>query len=229
MENSLLVPSLLKQAIPYPVLGDGFRPQDFHSLDLSIHNPDFEQTDVTTYEGLDVYIQSVLQKNNAKVGYGGYDEHRIFYQQSPLFNDGSKPPRCIHLGLDLWAPAATPVYAPLDARVHSFRYNDLMLDYGATIILEHQLHQLTFYTLYGHLTLASLENLYPNKPIAKGEAFTALGARHENGGWVPHLHFQVMLDMEGREGDFPGVATEADAPHFLAICPDPMVFLPFLS
>ncbi|MBK7872503.1 MAG: peptidoglycan DD-metalloendopeptidase family protein [Saprospiraceae bacterium] len=212
----------------FPVLGEHLQPEDYCPLDLSIHNPHFQTTNVTTYEGLDAYVQSVLQQNHAKVGYGGYGEHRIFYEQSPLFNDGTKPPRCIHLGLDLWSPAGTPVYAPLDARVHSFRYNDQMLDYGATIILEHIIENTTFYTLYGHLSLASLENLYQGKFIAKGQKFAAFGNRDENGGWVPHLHFQVILDMEGREGDFPGVATQAEASYFLNLCPDPLLFLPFL-
>ena len=178
---------------------------------------------------MDAYVQSVLAQNRASVGYGGYGEHRIFYEQSPLFNDVSKPPRCFHLGLDLWSPAGTAVYAPLDARVHSFRYNDQMLDYGATIILEHALNNSSFYTLYGHLSLASLENVYPGKPIIKGEHFATFGNRNENGGWVPHLHFQVILDMGGRVGDFPGVATQAEATYFLSLCPDPLLFLPFLQ
>ncbi|MDX1941776.1 MAG: peptidoglycan DD-metalloendopeptidase family protein [Saprospiraceae bacterium] len=223
-----LAAAFLSQMKAFPVLGENFTPSDYCLLDLSIRNPDFKTTDVNTYKGLDAYVQSVLQQNHAQIGYGGYGEYRIFYEQSPLFNDGSKPPRCIHLGLDLWSPAGTAVYAPLEAQVHSFRYNNQMLDYGATIILEHIIESLTFYTLYGHLSLASLENLYPGKPIAKGEKFAAFGNRQENGGWVPHLHFQVILDMEGREGDFPGVATQAEAAYFLKRCPNPSLFLPFL-
>lgn len=214
---------------PLPVLGNDLIKSDYYPLDLSIHNPDFQIIDVTSYENLDAYLQSVLQKNQAKVGYGGYGEHRIFYQQSPLFNDGKTPPRCIHLGLDLWAAAGTPVYAPLDGQVHSFRYNDQLLDYGATIILEHQLENLTFYTLYGHLTLDSLENLQGGQSISKGAHFTNIGARLENGGWVPHLHFQVILDMEGKEGDYPGVATELESVYYLQNCPNPLSFLSLLD
>lgn len=213
---------------PFPVLGDALKHTDYCPLDLSIHNTDFEATDVTTYEGLDTYVNYILTMRQAKVGYGGYGEHRIFYQQSPLFNDGRMPPRCIHLGLDLWTPAGAPVYAPLDARVHSFRYNDQILDYGATIILQHQLEHFTFYTLYGHLTINSLQHLQAGKSIAKAEPFTAIGVRSENGGWVPHLHFQIILDIESKEGDYPGVATEAESARYLQNCPNPLLFLPFL-
>ncbi len=229
MKNTTLSPEAFLHASPYPVLGQAWLPEAYCPLDLSIHNPDFRTTDVTTYEGLDAYVQAVLQRGGApRVGYGGYGEHRIFYAQSPLFNDGAKPARCIHLGLDLWTPAGTPVYAPLDAHVHSFRYNDQVLDYGATIILEHELNDSIFYTLYGHLSLVSLKPLEKGKAISKGTQFATLGARNENGGWVPHLHFQIIFDMEGRQGDFPGVATQADAPYFLSVCPDPLLLLPFL-
>ncbi len=220
---------LLATQKAFPVLGAHFQASDYQLLDLSIHNPDFEHQDVTTYEGLEAYVQRVLQQNNASVGYGGYGEHRIFYLKSPLFNDGNTPARCIHLGLDLWAPVGTPVYAPLDAQVHSFRYNNQLLDYGATIILKHSIDNHQFYTLYGHLTLSSIEPLHKGQLFQQGECFAHIGARHENGGWVPHLHFQVMQDMGDWEGDYPGVATIAEAPHFLQNCPNPALFLPFLN
>lgn len=220
---------LLLNLTTFPILGTDFQSLDYQLLDLSIHNPAFETRDVTTYDGLDDYVQQFLKQHQAKVGYGGYGEHRIFYQQSPLFNDGKTLPRCIHLGIDLWSPAGTPVYAPLDAQVHSFRYNDQVLDYGATIILQHTLENQPFYTLYGHLTLASIQHLKKGQTIQKGEPFTAIGARNENGGWVPHLHFQVILNVEGWEGDYPGVATEAEALHYLQNCPNPALFFPFLN
>ncbi len=227
MEKRKLI-DRIKQQQPFPVLGQDYAAADYLHLDLSIHNPDFESRNVTTYEGLDAYVQEVLTKQRAKVGYGGYAEHRIFYQQSPLFNDGKAKPRCIHLGMDLWQAAGTPVYAPLDAQVHSFAYNDGVLDYGATIILRHELENLALYTLYGHLSRASLEGLTTGKAIARGEPFATFGTRHENGGWVPHLHFQLMLDMESKTGDYPGVATKSDAARYLENCPDPMVFFSFL-
>lgn len=221
--------ALLSIADVFPLLGEHFAASDFCKLDLSIHNPDFHTMDVTIYENLEHYIQKKLMQHDAKVGYGGYGEHRIFYQQSPLFNNGFSAPRSIHLGIDLWTKAHTPVFAPLGATVHSFQYNDQKLDYGTTIILQHQIEDLIFHTLYGHLTLLSLNNLQVGKKINKGDVFTAIGERHENGGWVPHLHFQIILDMQGKHGDFPGVANAAEVPTFFENCPNPLIFMPFLT
>lgn len=227
MKTNELLQSIAAQS-PFPVLGTEYQAADYYHLDLSIANPAFAHREVTTYEGLDAYVQETLRQNQALVGYGGYAEHRIFYQQSPLFQSGAIEPRCIHLGIDLWEAAGTKVFAPLAAQVHSFAYNAGVLDYGATIILTHQLENFTFYTLYGHLALASLEGLVPGQAIAPGAPFATLGARPENGGWVPHLHFQLILDMEGKVGDYPGVATQAEASIYLQNCPNPVVFFPFL-
>ena len=65
----------------------------------------------------------------------------------------------MHIGLDLWIKAGTPVLSALDGKVHSFDFNAGFGDYGPTIILEHQLEDQTFYTLYGHLSLDSLDGL----------------------------------------------------------------------
>lgn len=219
----------LPHASAHPVLGTALRAEDYCPLDLSVQNADSQAVNVTTYEGLDAYIQKILQEQHAQVGYGGYAEYRIFYQQSPLFNDGVQEPRCIHLGLDLWAPAGTPIYAPLAGKIHSLQYNGGVLDYGATIILEHTLPEGTFYSLYGHLSRASLNAWRPGQPVTKGAPIAHIGARADNGGWVPHLHWQLMLDMEGRSGDFPGVATPTMAAHYLAICPDPALLLPIIN
>jgi len=228
METKTLMERIRRRS-PYPVLGYAYAAADYLHLDLSAQNPDFAKQDVASYEGLDAYIREKLCHHGAKVGYGGYAEDRIFYRQSPLFNDGKTAPRCIHLGVDLWQAAGTPVYAPLSARVHSYGYNSGLLDYGGTIILQHELEGLAFFTLYGHLSKASLEGLKKGEVIAQGEHFATFGDRHENGGWVPHLHLQVMLNMQGKTGDYPGVATRAEAPFYLKNCPDPMVFFPFLS
>ncbi|MDN5788921.1 hypothetical protein [Pseudorhodobacter sp.] len=39
-----------------------------------------------------------------------------------------------------------------------------------------------------------------------GQVIAHLGDWHENGGWAPHLHFQIMTSMlEENEGNFFGV------------------------
>lgn len=220
-----MISNLLKnhQSSIYPILGESFQKEDFCNVHLDLNHPHLDLDTIQTYEGLDKYIRQTLKENNAKIGIGGYLEKRVLYQQSSNFKNTSEN-RNIHLGIDWWSEAGTAIHAPLDAIVHSFQYNAAHLDYGATIILQHDLEGLVFYTLYGHLTLASLNNLTKGKPIAKGTVFTAMGKRHENGGWVPHLHFQIIQDMLGKEGDFPGVASEKNLLAFSKNCPDPNVF-----
>ena len=152
------------------------------------------------------YINNILAKNAAKYGVGGYLEERTVYARSVHFNTEEGEPRRLHLGVDIWGIANTPVYAFMDAKVHSFAFNDNFGDYGATIILEHLLDGITFFSLYGHLSLRSLAGLNSGKIVKKGSAFCEFGIAKENGQWPPHLHFQLMTDIEGKEGDYPGVA-----------------------
>ena len=156
---------------------------------------------------------------------GGYGEERNIYSQSPLFAQDN---RCIHLGVDITLKPTTPLYAPLKGRIHSFKNNNQPFDYGPTIILEHDLDaNIHFYTLYGHLSLISLEKLSVGQEIEKGELVGYVGDTSENGGWGPHLHFQIISDMDNMIGDYPGVATKVDAPTMLHKCPDPQLILGF--
>jgi murein DD-endopeptidase MepM/ murein hydrolase activator NlpD len=152
---------------------------------------------------------------------GGYGEDRSAYTQA-LFAPPGEEPRTVHLGLDVFAAAGTDVFAPVDARVHSFRINDHPGDYGPTIILEHTpAPGLKFHTLYGHLSRDSIKNLKPGDAFMAGERLASVGARRENGGWSPHLHFQVILAIGAAKGDYPGVCRGSEQDTWLSICPDP--------
>jgi peptidoglycan LD-endopeptidase LytH len=167
------------------------------------------------------YIDKKLE--GYKYGIGGYNEDRILYKRSKHF-DGAEP-RTIHLGIDIWAPAATKVYAPLGGLVHSFAFNNNFGDYGATIILQHQLDTIVFYTLYGHVSLKDLAGLQEGKYISRGEVFAHIGEPAENGDWPPHLHFQIIEDMEFKVGDYAGVCSKKNREKYLRNCPDPNLIL----
>lgn len=166
------------------------------------------------------WIDDQLKQTNSRYGIGGYNEHRTLYARSSLFGDNAEPRR-LHLGVDIWGPAGTPVYNPLQGSVHSFRFNNQFGDYGATIILEHQLDALTVHSLYGHLSLASLNGLKKGQIIPQGSPFAAFGIPEENGHWPPHLHFQLIFEMGNYEGDYPGVCAFAQREGYLQNCPDP--------
>lgn len=134
-------------------------------------------------------------------------------------------PRRLHLGVDIWGPVGTKVMAPLNGIVHSFAFNNNDSDYGATIILTHNIDGVSFHTLYGHLSLNSLKNLYEGQPVTKGEVIAEFGMRFENGNWPPHLHFQIITDMGNWKGDYPGVCRFSEREQWLTSCPDPNLLL----
>jgi 4-aminobutyrate aminotransferase-like enzyme/Ser/Thr protein kinase RdoA (MazF antagonist) len=168
-----------------------------------------------------------MKAANSSVGIGRYNEARPIYTGDQYKLEGNNGPewRTVHLGLDMFMEAGSPVLAPLEGIVHSFRNNDSPLDYGPTIILQHTVdlkgRQLTFYTLYGHLSVDSLDGLYEGKPIAQGMTFARIGTYPVNGGWPPHLHFQIISDLLDRTGEFPGVARPSQRDIWLSLSPDP--------
>ena len=212
-----------------------FQREAYLILDFSATNPDLITLDLTDTASFTDYVVGKLRIAGAKVGVGGYNEHRIIYRRSEHFQQHEQTPndryrtgagpREIHLGVDFWADAGTPVFAPLDGFVHSFQDNANFGDYGPTIILEHDTTNGKLYSLYGHLARFSLDGLYEGKPFLAGEKMAEIGPYPENGDWPPHLHFQLMTDMLGLRGDFPGVCSVSDREKFLAICPDPNTLL----
>lgn len=175
--------------------------------------------------GLSGKLDDVDVKPGDPVRFGGYGEDRSLYTQ-PLFAPEGDEPRTVHLGIDVFAPAGTDVVTPLSGRVHSSRINDNAGDYGPTIILEHApAPGVKFHTLYGHLSRDSLQGLKPGAAFMAGEKIAELGTRRENGGWPPHLHFQIILDIGSANGDYPGVCKRSERDHWLSICPDPRPLL----
>jgi murein DD-endopeptidase MepM/ murein hydrolase activator NlpD len=196
----------------------------FATLDFTERNSDLTEALLNDTAAFSAYINRTLQTERATYGIGGYAEHRTIYSRSAVF-DGADEPRRLHLGIDIWGPAGTPVFAPLHATVHSFAFNDAFGDYGATLILQHELDGRVFYTLYGHLSLASIQNIREDDAIEQGKGIGTFGAPHDNGHWPPHLHLQIVIDMQGRKGDYPGVCRFSEREWYLHNSPDPDLIL----
>jgi murein DD-endopeptidase MepM/ murein hydrolase activator NlpD len=173
------------------------------------------------------WVNLQLMQNRCRYGIGGYMEHRTLYARSALFDTGNEEPRRLHLGMDIWAAAGTPVYAPLQGTVHSFQNNDRFGDYGPTIILQHDLDGLMLYSLYGHLNADCLNHLQVGQTIVKNQPIASFGTERENGSWPPHLHFQLMFDMQGKTGDYPGVCRFSEKDEYQQNIPDPDLILKF--
>jgi murein DD-endopeptidase MepM/ murein hydrolase activator NlpD len=223
-----MLPSLLErhQHVFGPVLPVDLNAPDVARLDFSAANPLLRDADLRDTAAFEALVAQLLAAQNAHIGVGGYLENRVIYRRSPgLFDDPVLPARSLHLGVDVWLRAGTPVLAPLQAVVHSVQDNDNFGDYGPTVILQHELEGQTFYTLYGHLSRRETALLRPGMEVDKGQTFAEVGPAPENGDWPPHLHFQVIADMLGLVGDFPGVAVADERAQWEALCPDPNLIL----
>ena len=173
-------------------------------------------------------IFSEIKQAGADFGVGRYDEPRSLYT-SPLFSASADPAderRTIHLGIDLFVEPGTAVRAPLDGVVHIVANNSAPMDYGPLVILQHETGDgEKFFTLYGHLTKDSLSNLNAGQHVTRGQQFARVGASEENGGWAPHVHFQIILDLLELAADFPGVAYASQRAVWTSLSPDPNLLL----
>jgi len=177
--------------------------------------------------GISSRIAAIIRESGAGAGIGQYNEARAMYRTSAYetATEGMVERRTIHLGVDLFMSAGSKVSAFFDGKIHSFHNNAVHLDYGPTIILEHTTGEVPFYTLYGHLSLESLEGLEPGQIIQNGEVFAGIGDMDVNGGWAPHLHFQIITDLLGESGNFPGVARPSQRRVWQSLCPNPNLIL----
>ncbi len=173
-------------------------------------------------------ISAELEKSGARVAIGRYDEPRLLYN-APQFGASKNPTderRTIHLGIDLFVEPGAALKAPLAGTVHLLANNAAPLDYGPLVVLKHSTDNgEEFFTLYGHLKESTLEKLRAGQQIAQGEVFARVGDVHENGGWAPHVHFQIILDLLDRHRDFPGVARASERALWKALSPDPNLLL----
>jgi murein DD-endopeptidase MepM/ murein hydrolase activator NlpD len=197
------------------------------AFDFTENNKELNDDIIEDTDAFAAWIAEKLKRSDATYGVGGYAEHRTVYSRSGVFNADSPEgePRRLHLGVDIWGNAGTPVTAPLGGMIHSFAFNNHYGDYGATIILLHQLEGFAFYTLYGHLSLKDIEHLSEGQYIIRGQTVGHFGTPHENGHWPPHLHFQVIIDLGVYKGDYPGVCKFSEREKYLHNCPDPDLIL----
>ncbi|MBC7829918.1 MAG: peptidoglycan DD-metalloendopeptidase family protein [Chitinophagaceae bacterium] len=225
--------------------------QKISAIDLTENNKGLDGTIFKDTDLFSAYLEALRKKQSADYLIGGYNELRGLYGRSELFNtqktvrsidgpvpvndlkvpstggdvEGAAEPRRLHIGTDVWGPVGTPVVAFMGGMVHSFAFNDHYGDYGATIVLAHQLDSVPFYTLYGHVSVRDISYINEGDYVVRGQEIAHFGDKHENGHWPPHLHFQIIGDMELYEGDYPGVCRYSERKKYLKNCPDPDLIL----
>ena len=193
-------------------------------FDFTEANHELSRLDINDVSGFTEYLFESVAEAEPPVGIGRYDEDRVLYRHSPLF-DGTAERRSIHIGIDLFVVEGTEILTPLSATVHSAEENVGLGNYGPTVILRHELDNVEFHTLYGHLSRSSISNLQPGTTLSAGDGVGEVGDIHENGSWPPHLHFQLITESLRHEVDYPGVAAPADRQRYLELCPDPNLIL----
>ncbi|PKA82575.1 hydroxylysine kinase /5-phosphonooxy-L-lysine phospho-lyase [Ulvibacter sp. MAR_2010_11] len=198
--------------------------QAIQLLDLKVSSPWMgSQTEFNDLDLFQFKIDALQKEHSDKLIAGGYCEPRPLYTATSYDKEGNNGPesRTFHLGVDFWLPAGTPVHSLFDGEVVTATNDAGFKEYGGLIILKHHEDGITFYTLYGHLSVASATKYKPGEQIKKGVCIGELGIPQENGNWAPHLHFQIMLSMLDYTIDFPGVTYGKQLPIWKSMCPDP--------
>ncbi|HUH75204.1 MAG TPA: peptidoglycan DD-metalloendopeptidase family protein [Chitinophagales bacterium] len=215
---------ILTQLSVSPVMGEPFNKENTFAIKVDdfktelLHLKDQSKTSL-----FQIYMDEVRKVRKKKYAYGGYMEDRSWYARSPLFGKQ----RSIHLAVDIWAEEGSAIFAPIEGKIHSFADNSGFGNYGPTLILEHQVEGEVFYTLYGHLSKNNMANWQIGRSVQQGEQIGELGSMNENGDWPAHLHFQIIKDLQGKEGDYPGVSSNEDVQFYQSNCPDPKYLLRF--
>ncbi len=172
------------------------------------------------------YVFNRLREEEAAAGIGRYLEDRSWYRASHFAMPDSDERRSVHLGVDLFLGIGEPIYAPLDGVIHAFANNAREGDYGPVIMLEHQpADGIRFWTLYGHLSLDSLDGLEVGQQVARGQEIGRIGEYSVNGDWVPHLHFQLLTNTLDLGCDIDGVVAPSMLDVWECISPDPNLVL----
>jgi 4-aminobutyrate aminotransferase-like enzyme/Ser/Thr protein kinase RdoA (MazF antagonist) len=235
-KSRVLVDWLAKQklepVLAMPAAAAGFavpaaREPEIAVLDLSVASPDLDGRDTDDTARFTRRVFRRMEDEGATLGIGRYLEPRAFYLTDAFAGRPGDPRerRTIHLGLDVFVEPGADVRAPLGGRVRWVRDNAGRLDYGPTVILEHDGPAGHFWTLYGHLERASLEGLDEGALLKSGQVIARVGPFPENGDWPPHLHFQIITNLLGHEGEFPGVALPRERAVWASFSPDPNLML----
>ena len=182
---------------------------DYHSI---VDLPD-------NYTVLDLSVNPWIP-SKTEFSIGKYDEVRPDMYVTPIF----KGIRNIHVGIDINGPIGTPCMAFTDGIISHFGYNPEPGDYGNVIILQHNISGMDIWALYGHLSSESIEGKSVGQKVGKGETIAWFGPENQNGGWEPHLHFQLSL-IEPNTHDLPGVVSSEDRIQALRAYPDPRIIL----
>lgn len=213
-----------------PLIKPEIQPTEAIALDLDVGSRELATPDdLSDPVVLERLVIERLRETQSRVAVAGHNVARPLGARREFEVETNTGPewRTVHLGLDLFLDAGTAVYAPLDGIIHSFGVGESPVGHGPTIILEHRAGDEgpVFFTLYGRLSADSLDGLQEGQPVRRGQIVGRIGRPDENGGQPPHLHFQILCDLLGHRGDFPGFVLPSQRELWLSLCPDPALIV----
>lgn len=196
----------------------------FYNIDLSVSSKWLgHENDYADPVRFQFKLDQLQAAHPDKMLAGGYLEPRYFYDTPAFYHQGNNglEYRTVHMGVDFWAKDKTSVHAILDGEILTAADQGYVKGYGGLVIVKHHENELEFFTLYGHLSKSSISHLKVGDTVKAGDKIGALGSFSENGNWIPHLHFQILLDHLSLKDDFPGVGYYSKLSVIKSLCPDP--------
>jgi len=157
-------------------------------------------------------------------GIGKYLEHRPKVYLSDLFRAHDEEPRDLHMGVDLFAPVGAEVFAFSDSTLLFQGYNPNAGDYGNVIVTESKFGDLSLFVLYGHLDSRSIHLREVGTTIKGGSLLGYVGDKKENGGYPPHVHFQISY-VRPTTHDMPGAVKKSELEIARLHYPNPSLVL----
>lgn len=138
------------------------------------------------------WLKEVHKEKGIDFSYGGFleDRNNIWKDWKDCeVKDRSKG--LIHLGVDYNVPAGTDVFMPADGRLINI-LNDLDQKGGCGGMALFQIidRNIPYYLAMAHLKQPL--KLDFGRIYSGGEWIGQVGDVHENGGWFPHIHAQLM-------------------------------------
>ncbi|MBL8058266.1 MAG: phosphotransferase, partial [Anaerolineales bacterium] len=155
------------------------------------------------------HIARTLKERGAGLGLGRHGEARLSYTRY----DSPAEPETIHLGVEIFVPAETAVFAPLAGEVARLGWNELIVRHAPAPGCE-------FYTRYAGLAPAEVLTL--GGRVQRGEMVGRVAAADVGAPLPPHLHFQLACELPG---DLPALAAGSERAVWLSLCPDPNLIL----
>lgn len=157
--------------------------------------------------------------------YGGWMENRTKLLSDVKYLRKNKT--FLHLGIDLSFDAGTMVFSIAEGPiVHIGTDSPLKGGWGGHVLQMIKFQGKPHLLIYCHLGFIQEKDRL--RTISKGDFLGLVGNKSENGGWGPHLHLQLVSDVDHvinwahfMDKEIDGYGKVKDISYWAKRCPDP--------